>query len=137
MKKTVLLLLLALAFFTLKAQDLPPKKELKLSDKELGLQYLKKSRSFKIAGWSLLAGGILITAIGTSQASQDIFNPDTGRETLALVGSIMVFGSFPCFIAGAKNKGRAEMLLRNENIMLSNRSKRSFSFPSLSLAFKL
>lgn len=136
MKKIVLNLVLVIVFFELNAQDLIPTKPLKLTDKELGLQYLKKSRSFKIAGWSFLAGGIIITSIGASMATQDIFNPNTGGESLALVGSFITLGSIPCFIAGAKNKGRAEILLRNENIMLSNK-KTAFTFPSIGIAFNL
>lgn len=37
----------------------------------------------------------------------------------AMVGSLGMAGSIPLFISGAQNKGRAEILLRNQNVPLS------------------
>lgn len=137
MKKIFIAALFLFSFSIIKSQNLSPANNIKLTDKELGLKYLKNSRGLKIAGWSLLAGGIILSAVGVNESSQDIFSPNTGGETIALVGTILALSSIPCFIVGAKNKGRAEILLRNENIMLSYKHARYTNFPSVAIAFKL
>ena len=137
MKRTLLSALFVIICFEIMAQDLTPQKQLRLTDKELGLKYLKRSRQFKVAGWSLLAGGIILSTIGVNQATSDLFSNNHAGETLSLAGSIITIASIPCFITGAKNKGRAEILLRNENILVSDKYKYSSNFLAVGLAFKL
>lgn len=108
-----------------------------LTDKELGLKYLKKSRDFKIAGWSLLGVGLTLYTIGAQKITNDLFSQNHDGEALLISGAIILIGNFPCFLAGAKNKGRAEILLRKENIIMSNKSLRQTTFPSLGLVVKL
>lgn len=134
MRKLFVAVIMAIASLTLGAQVITQPPSAKLTDKELGLQYLKKSRTLKIAGWSMLGAGLIISTIGFNQATNDLFSDSNSGEALSLVGTILTIGSIPCFIGGAKNKGRAEILLRNENIMISNKSQLVNPYPSLALA---
>ena len=91
----------------------------KLNDYDLGTYYLKKSKEQKTIGWILLGVGITSTIVGGQQASKDIFNESSG-EAWTIVGALCTVASIPVFLSGAKNKGRAEILLRNQNIPLTH-----------------
>jgi hypothetical protein len=132
MKKILFTAFVMLIFQLSNAQELTTPSTAKLTDKELGLQYLKKSKNLKIAGWALLGSGLVLTYVGAATA----WNDDSGAG-LFYAGTLLTIGSIPCFIAGAKNKGRAEILLRSENVLISYKSKPFKAIPSLTLAIKL
>ena len=90
-----------------------------LSDRELGLQYLKKANKQRGTAWALLIGGIALQIVGTSM-SLDESGANAGGESMVYIGAMLTIVSFPMFIHGAKNRGRAEILLRHENIMVYN-----------------
>ena len=98
----------------------------KMSDHDLGMMYLQKSKRQKTTGWILLGVGMVAyiggaVAYTNSWDSWDGYSsdPGTGAAIVELVGFGMTIASVPVFINAAKNKGRAEILLRNENIMMS------------------
>jgi hypothetical protein len=100
----------------------PTERSIALSDRDLGLYYLKQSKSQKTLGWLLLGGGLLVEMIGSAQYSNDIFSENSGGEALMPIGSLSTIASVPLFISAAKNKGRAEILRRNQNIPISRSS---------------
>lgn len=114
----ILLLLCATSF----AQQIPDNSASKQAgiDLRLGQSYLKKSRTHKIIGFSLLGAGFAATIGGILidesylNSSNDIYYPV--GAAIAVIGVSMMATSIPFFIIGAKNKGRAEVLLRDEKI---------------------
>lgn len=118
MKKQIsLVLALVLLFQAAMAQQIPDSSR-RISDKELGLQYLKKSRNQKLAAWILFGAGMAGWIGGAASYSDDLFEENTSAETIALIGFGCTIASIPLFISAAKNKGRAEILLRYENMLL-------------------
>ena len=98
-----------------------------MSDLELGQYYLSKSKSQKTIAWILLGGGMALY-IGGIAAYSDIYDDqDTEAAVMALTGSIATIASIPLFITAAKNKGRAEILLRNQNVPMGFKSSRGLS----------
>jgi hypothetical protein len=122
MKRALLLLvLIGMVYGSLQAQK-PTETSRGLSDRDLGLYYLKQNRSQKTLGWILLGGGLLVEILGSAQYSNDVFSENSSGEALMVIGSLCTIASVPLFIAAAKNKGRAEILLRNQNIPISRSS---------------
>lgn len=132
MKKILLTAFTMLTFLLSNAQQITTPPTAKLTDKELGMEYLKKSKNLKITGWVLLGGGLALAFAGAATA----WGSYSGAG-MFYAGSIMTIASIPCFVAGARNKGRAEILLRNENVLMSFKSNPLKSIPSLTLAIKL
>jgi len=95
-------------------------KHVRLSDRELGLQYLKKANTQRTVAWFLLGGGLAMEILATSRLSYDIYDENLGAETVLLLGSLCMIASVPVFISGARNRGRAEILLRYENLRVYN-----------------
>ena len=91
-----------------------------LSDRELGLQYLSKANKQRTTAWILLGAGIAMEILSIAIVANDLYDDGAGAETLFLVGGLATIASVPVFISGAKNRGRAEILLRHENIRVYN-----------------
>lgn len=116
MKKLLFVLSLSLFLSNINAQvTQDPKMYNRADDIELGKHYKKKAKNLNIAGWAMLGGGISMLVA----SSYVVWESEYGGTALALAGTISTVGSVPMFIAGAKNKGRAEILLRSSNIPLS------------------
>jgi hypothetical protein len=103
------------------AQQLPANSHQSFSavDLRLGQAYLKKSRSHKIVAFSLLGAGAISTITGIGLASNGYFGDYYNYDYASLaagVGLSLMATSIPFFIIGAKNKGRAEVLLHDEKI---------------------
>ena len=102
---------------------------LNLSNEELNQYYHKKSRHQKAAAFSLLGGGLLLASISASVASSniaiDLFSPNphppsaSTEEVLVWVGLAIAAGSVPLFLASAKNKRRAQIVLGNQVMPVS------------------
>jgi hypothetical protein len=141
MKKILLLLiatagLLQSALATNSTDTLPKG----MNDHDLGMYYLKKSKKQKAIAWISLAGGLAMSIIGTSMYNNSIWednNSGTAGEVLAYTGTALTIVSIPLFIGGAKNKGRAEILLRNENIPLGLNPISKESPTSIGISFQL
>jgi hypothetical protein len=119
MKKIILPLFIILFSTGLQAQQTGDRSLKSMTDPELGRYYLQKSRSQKTAGWILLGGGLALYTAGVASFSNSIWSESTGgAEVMILVGSLSTIACIPLFITAAKNKGRAEILLRHENVPL-------------------
>lgn len=94
---------------TIMAQKLPDSTLAKISRVELGNYYMKKSKKQKLLGYALYA-----TGIATFVAAGTAGDPETGIPLFA-VSMISLSFSNPTLSHGAKNKGKAEMLLRYQN----------------------
>ena len=120
MKKMKLLLICLAAVINSSAQQLPQQPTNRMSDTELGQFYLQKSKNQKTGAWILLGAGIALQVAGSISYADNLFEESTsGDDALMLVGTIASIASIPLFISAAKNKGRAEILLRHENIPMS------------------
>src|SRR5215203_3768979 len=119
MKKMVLIILTSCLFFQSGYAQKFKDSLMRLSDYDLGTYYLKQSKNQKTIGWVLLGAGVTSTIVGGQQASKDIFNESSG-EAWAIFGALSTVASIPVFLSAAKNKGRAEILLRNQNIPLTH-----------------
>lgn len=113
--------LLLLFSSDLTAQKLPENNSRNpaVTDLQLGQSYLKKSRTHKIIGFSLLGAGFgALAGVVILEASGNYYDSDYYDAEAAVVGIglSMMATSIPFFIIGAKNKGRAEVLLRDEKI---------------------
>ncbi len=102
---------------TATAQRMDPSEQKELSDKELGIYYLQKNKKQKTTGWILLGGGLAASTIGAVTIQP--FRESNASGVLLAVGYVSALASVPLFISAAKNKGSAEILLRNENVPLS------------------
>ncbi len=124
MKKSVFILYLVLVINQLLSAQVNTDtfKHAQLSDRELGLQYLKKANNQRTTAWIMLGAGIAMEIIGSSIAMDDLYSEEQTAEMVVLVGAILTVVSVPIFISGAKNRGRAEILLRHENIRVYNNS---------------
>jgi hypothetical protein len=122
MKKLSFILFLAVFFNQLLSAQVntDTTRRTPISDRELGLQYLKKANSQRTVGWVLLGAGIAMEILSIAIVANDLYDDGTGAETLFLVGGLATIASVPVFISGAKNRGRAEILLRHENIRVYN-----------------
>lgn len=114
------LLVCLLIAFTGNSQPPPGYSKTRMSDGELGQFYLQKSKSEKTKAWIFLVGGAALQIAGTVSYANNFFEESTtNADVMMLVGSLASGVSIPWFISAAKNKGRAEILLRHENIPLS------------------
>lgn len=90
----------------------------KMTDPELGHYYLNKSKKQKTTGFILMGVGLAAWFGGAAMMVQDDLEGnsiDNGAVVMYL-GFGATVASVPLFISAAKNKGRAEILLRYENV---------------------
>lgn len=137
--KKMLVLSLLLICLTGTAFEQPDTSRRHMNDRELGLLYLDKSRQQKNAAWVLLLGGVVFTTVGAAIWADNWWDEgdDTGTMLLAYGGQIAAIASVPLFISAAKNKGRAEILLRYENIPMSVKAPGKAGLASVGLALPL
>ena len=99
MKKFIIFNLLVLLSVTSFGQQTDPSQPLTRDE------YLKKSKSQKVAAWILLgAGAITLASISGGNTSFDALG------TLAIGGTIAVLGCIPLFLAAGKNKRKAKAM---------------------------
>ncbi|AFD07475.1 hypothetical protein [Solitalea canadensis] len=90
----------------------------KSSNYELGAKYLKKSKSQKTIGWVMVGAGtaLIIAGAATNSSSSDTgwesLNTDVNQGILITSGCLVGLGSIPLFIAGRKNRKKAEIYLK-------------------------
>jgi hypothetical protein len=110
----------------------------RLSDVELGHQYLKKSKSQKTAAWILLGAGTIGVIASAAVITDNYYESSgTGSEAIYFLSSMSMIASVPLFITAAKNKGRAEILLRYENVPLSRYQPSVKGVPALGIRIPL
>jgi len=141
MKKLLLICTLTCIITNLNAQVNPDKHVQKpMTDLELGQYYSQKSKKLKNTGWALLGVGAgLITSSIVVAWNVSYYNETayvaSGIAFLAGTGSMIA--SIPVFVAGAKNKGRAEILLRQHNIPLSLGKSRNIQLKSVGIGITI
>jgi hypothetical protein len=111
-----------------------------MSDHRLGMMYLQKSKNQKTTGFVLLfvGAGMWIGGSIAATNSDSYYSGETGgADFVALAGFICTIVSVPVLINAAKNKGRAEILLRNENIMLGYKQRSIQSIPSVGIGIPI
>jgi hypothetical protein len=140
MKKLIFVLTLTCLICNLNAQVNPGEMQKPMTDIELGQYYKQKSKNQKTAGWILLGGGAALFTSSIIIAE----NADFENEAAFVVGSIAflagtgsMIASIPVFISGSKNKGRAEILLKQHNIPLSLDNKKNIPVRSLGIGITL
>ena len=134
MKKLICVLTLACIMSNIFAQvQNNPKTDFFTNDIELGKHYKKKGQNQQIAGWVLLGGGLSLMVISGRVAWEN----EEAAYGLALIGSISTVASIPAFIAGAKNKGRAEILLRSSSIPISIDPGKNIPVKSIGIGIKI
>lgn len=120
MKKIVFVILASCLFFQYSGAQKPKDSLRKLTDYDLGTYYLKQSKQHKTIGWVLIGAGVTLAIIGSQQIVNDLFTESGEGVTLLILGNLSTIASVPLFLSAAKNRGRAEILLRNQNIPLTN-----------------
>ena len=109
----------------------------KLTDKELGINYLNKSNRQNTVGFILLGLGLGAITGGIAETNNNLFTQNTSGPIIFLLGVGATVTSIPLFITGAKNKGRAEVLLHYENIFQSSHLPIEVNMGSVGIAFKI
>jgi hypothetical protein len=133
MKKLLFILGISIFASNINAQvTQDPKMYNRADDLELGMHYKKKGNNQQIAGWATLGGGLALVLLSGTVA----YDLETAG-VMALVGSIATVASVPLFIAGAKNKGRAEILLRSSNVPLSFDPGKNIPVKSVGIGIKI
>jgi hypothetical protein len=79
-------------------------------EKDLGMMYLRKHRTLRLVGWSLVGTGLITSLIAGQQYNS---------EALGTVSWLASVASIPVFIASSRNKGRATVLLNTQKIPFS------------------
>jgi uncharacterized membrane protein len=88
----------------------------------------QKSKKQKTAAWLLLGGGagLITTGVIMIGGDKDPFGVVFGASSKATTGAILtvaggaaMLGSIPLFIASGKNKSKASLMLKNENVFFN------------------
>lgn len=90
------------------------------NDYESGKYYLKQSKQQKTIGWVLFGAGATLMIVGSHKMANDLSSKSADGEVLALGGLLLSVASIPVFLSAAKNKGKAKILLSNQNIPLTH-----------------
>lgn len=141
MKKLLIICTLSCIITNLNAQVNPNMQIQKpMTDLELGQYYSQKSKKLKNTGWTLLGiGAGLVTSSILIAGNADFENEVafTYSAIALLAGTGSMIASIPVFVAGAKNKGRAEVLLRQDNIPLSLERSRNIPLKSIGIGIPI
>jgi|GEM_PF-2334238 hypothetical protein len=79
-------------------------------EKDLGMMYLRKHKTLRLVGWSLVGTGLITSLIAGQQYNS---------EVLGTVSWLASAASIPVFIASSRNKGRASVLFNTQRIPFS------------------
>ena len=64
--------------------------------------------------------GVTLTTVGAIEVSNNLFTESHSGEAALLAGLISIIATIPLSLSARKNKRRAEILLRNQNIPLTH-----------------
>lgn len=140
MKKLIFVLTFIGLICNLNAQVNPGEIQKPMTDFELGQYYKQKSKNQKTTGWVLLVGGAALITGGMLIADNASLDEDVaiaGASIALLGGTASMIASIPVFISASRNKGRAEILLKQNNIPLSLESKRNIPVKSLGIGIRI
>ena len=106
--------------------------------------YLKKSRAQRTAGWILAGTGTVLIASGVVVAFADVLETAFTGDRYDKTGEIMIIGgvacgagSIPLFIAGGKNKKRAQLAISTQTIPIGFRPGQQISYPSIGMVINI
>jgi len=88
----------------------PARAEVPEVEKDLGMMYLRKHKTLRLVGWSLVGTGLITSLIAGQQYNS---------EVLGTVSWLASAASIPVFIASSRNKGRASVLFNTQRIPFS------------------
>ena len=139
MKKLLLICTLTCIITNLNAQVNPDKGIQKSkTDKELGHYYQQKGGNQKKIAWWMLGGGAGLLGAGVLLAfSAENYGKFYAGSGAVVLGTVSMVASIPVFITGAKNNGRANVLLRQSNVAISMESKRNIPIRSVGIGFTI
>ena len=116
MKKIFIVSILIGTACSLSAQKLKAIPQ-KLTGKDLSKYYLQKSRDQRAGAIVLMAGGValgIFGGLGTIHLMEK--NDNSGAYTMIGFGAVSFLSSIPLFISASKNKMRAMMVVRTQQI---------------------
>ena len=140
MNKALVMLIAFMAIIPFSHAQVRDTSKQRMSDADLGHYYLQKSKSQKTIAWIMLLAGTAgwIGGAAASVNSDSYYSEDlNGGDVVMLLGFGLTVASIPMFINAAKNKGRAEILLRHENIPLSYKPSGYKSFPAVGIRIQI
>lgn len=89
----------------------------KHTGKDLSQHYLQKSRDQKVGAFILLAGGLTLGVLGGLGTNLLEGEPNISTAyTMIGFGAVSFLSSIPLFISASKNKMRAMMVIRTQQI---------------------
>lgn len=100
---------------------------------DLGAHYKQRSKNQKTVGWVMVGAGtaLIIAGAFTNSKSTDTgwesLNTDVNQGILITSGCLVGLGSIPLFIAGARNKKKAEVYLQPVNTINYKQQKPLYS----------
>ena len=71
--------------------------------------YLRRSKNYRIVGWSTLGAGLVLSGIGLLEASNG--SGSTTAATLTIAGALSGIVSIPFMIMASANKHKARLML--------------------------
>ena len=115
-----------------KSANEPPGYEL-----TMGMQYQKKANRLRNTGYALLVSGFTMMLIAPELDNPENYESSgSASNIVAISGMVATCASLPLLISAAKNKGRANIMLKKESIPFSYYS-RPIGLNSLALSFTL
>lgn len=140
MKKISLLAIFTIIGISFCHAQVNPQPPQKMTDSELGHYYLDKAKKQKTWGFVLMGAG-LAGWIGGAMAAADgsVYEEDTndGATAIMLLGFGCTVASIPFMVNSAKNKGRAEILLRYENVPVGYIPNAPANYPAVGIRIPL
>ena len=79
----------------------------------------QKSKQQKIAAWILLGAGVGLVMVGSNIASNGNLDNIGSGLVIMIGGGAALITSVPLFISSAKNKRKANLMLKDENVFFN------------------
>ncbi len=135
MKRIFYIVLLSTAASTMASGQLVSKPPEMMTDTELGHYYLKKSKNQKTWGWIMLAtsAGFYIAANSAMQGEKVYTTENSTGKVCFILGTGALVGSIPLFSNSARNKGRADILLKIDRTPTGYLPQGPTMYPALGL----
>lgn len=140
MKKSIILITLTFLISNINAQVTQEKETQKpKTNIELGQFYMQKGKKQIKTAWILLGSGIVLYGATLLIGSAEYDSDGSGGIAIAtfFLGSGAIIASIPVFIAGGKNKARAEILLRDSNIPISFNASKNIPVKSVGIVIPI
>ena len=115
------------------------------SPQDLHNFYWQKHKTNRIIGQSCLGAGIIMITVGTVTIANhiQIFGPGPGGhkntqgQFLFFLGTATALASIPFFISSGKNKRKAMLAIKSENVSFGNKILSRYNYRAISLTVAL